>query len=1712
MVSTRLCHKEILGIVLGLVLVFSVYVQFVQFSNGLFWHDFVEELYMSRTPDSGPAYQFKMGDEALVVAKVRDANAYSLRVLDKNGSLVFEDRGDARDGKAVAHIPIRSPAFSAGSNYTLAFDAGLLNSPFPGLSTYSSGFAAFQIVKSLTKVNSTAVYSRDGRSVRSNVLLMTDDDAPMENKTVGFYLMPEMELSRRDRGWIFLGSATTDENGSASFSFGVDIGGGCHGFKAKFLGDEDFGQSFSIANFTAEYKRARLNVVRLERSGSRYSLLLRLVSEYSFPLAGRLVSFEASALFSRRLYAISNETGYASVSFTLDRPQALAESKITILGDKYISTLESCATLNFSSLRVSAGSQGAGNGLGQLEAAEDNACSCVGEGCEPLAGQASVLSGGIEEVRVTVDPNPSVAGLDTKIYSELDSEQQYSGVKFLYYRNGTEYLGSVDATYTRVRIMMDEGWGYVYNYSGLLVKEFDYYGHNNITVYAVDSGNYTVGVGSNVVPTNSAPANIVAYFPGSYCDESLNLTLCFSRARTYEPPADSEFFQRRSMAPILRYGTTDYMLDVPPTNSTIVHLFVNSTPAPVCDLVTDSVTGLAWVRLNVSSDLRSFLIVRGSADTTSMYKGAVVERSFNLTRVSVVDSASGGRDQLTLNYSLSVLDGNETTFAGLNNTVRVEASLFGLPVYNVSASVVSARVVARSALNAYGVATIPGGCNYMRLKSACVADPGDASPLADVCKDGLVNTRDIGFVTGHFGSFGDSQYDWRADLNGDGAVDQDDLDIVTSSSNWGKDVAYLDDGGYDYSAVLVGFVGGGDRYPNRLGFTEIPTGATWFYAYPNIRAIVEFFEITFEGEKLTNNGGYADLTWCPSETGVYAFEVKLPSRLNLTATEYENVTSLSACLGLADYYYVLRRPVDLCLELPTLNITTIEAEADTYADAACPDTNFGNSLLMYCRGAFQRAFVRFSLVSIPQGARIVSARMNLFCESAGEAVFEVHRVTDLWSESTLTWNHQPSFEASASCTFSVPEARWVLLDVSEDVRNMSNESNIGFVLTINQTYSPRLEINTREAEDCHPTLEVSYVVPSGLAYVTAYDDVTREPIEGLHLNFSVNGARVLVCTNSSGVTWVNMGLDRNAVYNVSVSYEGNATLKESCVGDVLDCRYPTNMSSLDSVPLHDVAAGFSRQYPFQLVSSPCFGIEGRQVSFYVNGTCANGTAYYDPDLPVQNETDANGKVEFGWMASAGVFSIHAVFDGNGTYLPCEAYLLVNATIKPLAILLSVNCSEFEPGAGLRFNATVIDVFTSQRISSEYTVQVNFTRVDSNGQNLTYPTMNVTDGVALFNNSYPTDGKAYAYMARVVSALPGFEVPQGVASSPIQLTVSIATKLILNVSRDVNSTRHVVEGWLRRNGTGAAVSGKPITISVNDTRYGFTTDQYGYFVLDRDFPPVEDQNTTYTITALFEGDQPVNATAWAKTMDGTRFAACTTTQFGYKPAANSTSIRVEPPVTEKTVPTKSPEEMQKEAENDGSFYVKNEFGWWYPFYRLHLCINIPPLVEVIFAPLALDINLEIHDESYFAQKLEQAFGIGYGLALGYMTALLVAGFAAKVLGRSSFVALFLAIVAYVSASLLLAVFSNMNQKNAETWLIAFAASLISISNVLVRKFANFVKWGCTLISRVLGAIGDTFKSWWSEGLGWGKITAIPFMFADVALCCIFLHFYNQGVVI
>ena len=263
----------------------------------------------------------------------------------------------------------------------------------------------------------------------------------------------------------------------------------------------------------------------------------------------------------------------------------------------------------------------------------------------------------------------------------------------------------------------------------------------------------------------------------------------------------------------------------------------------------------------------------------------------------------------------------------------------------------------------------------------------------------------------------------------------------------------------------------------------------------------------------------------------------------------------------------------------------------------------------------------------------------------------------------------------------------------------------------------------------------------------------------------------------------------------------------------------------------------------------------------------------------------------------------------------------------MGIEFSVSPKDFVPNTSILLNATVLDLrYNNTRYTPS--CNVDFFEVNPNGGETKLGTNDTSNGVALWRLDYPSGTVARAYKAIIVSAE---GTPQNIASSPVQLTVGTATRLLLNATRDFNSTRHVFNAKLLSGSSG--VSSKTIKLKLNQTEYSNTTDANGLaqFVLWLS-PQADNSQTNYNVVASFGGDSTLVAKARFTLPNGTQYDVCTTIQYdSFKPSANSTSITVRPQTTDGATTLMNQEQMQKDAD----IRIWHEFSWLPPWYKLHI---------------------------------------------------------------------------------------------------------------------------------------------------------------------------------
>ncbi|MCK4365331.1 MAG: carboxypeptidase regulatory-like domain-containing protein [Thermoplasmatales archaeon] len=130
---------------------------------------------------------------------------------------------------------------------------------------------------------------------------------------------------------------------------------------------------------------------------------------------------------------------------------------------------------------------------------------------------------------------------------------------------------------------------------------------------------------------------------------------------------------------------------------------------------------------------------------------------------------------------------------------------------------------------------------------------------------------------------------------------------------------------------------------------------------------------------------------------------------------------------------------------------------DTYASHQYSDENYGSSEFIRIANEYgvdgspgwaNVAYISFfDLIELcnPGHTNIASAELNFYYQDYENTNPEgrdlnIYRVTDHWSEGTLTWNNQPSYEPDITSA-KVPSStgEWITWDVTTDVKSYVNE-------------------------------------------------------------------------------------------------------------------------------------------------------------------------------------------------------------------------------------------------------------------------------------------------------------------------------------------------------------------------------------------------------------------------------------------------------------------------------------------------------------------------------------------------------------------------------------------------------------------------------------------------------------------------------------------------
>ncbi|WP_342025722.1 DNRLRE domain-containing protein [Cytobacillus pseudoceanisediminis] len=184
---------------------------------------------------------------------------------------------------------------------------------------------------------------------------------------------------------------------------------------------------------------------------------------------------------------------------------------------------------------------------------------------------------------------------------------------------------------------------------------------------------------------------------------------------------------------------------------------------------------------------------------------------------------------------------------------------------------------------------------------------------------------------------------------------------------------------------------------------------------------------------------------------------------------------------------------------PTVTLDYTKDLKDTYIFRGDPDKNFNytNDLLIGMNGgvSYIRTLIKFDLSSIPLGSTVSGANLNLYHFSGngdGSTGCVIHPINEDWSETSVTWNNQPSFDTTISTTTSIFTQQmnsYVPFDVKPMVEKWldGTKANHGLLL---KSYEVDVVLNfkyySRETSSANkPKLVITYNQPPIAPTVTA---------------------------------------------------------------------------------------------------------------------------------------------------------------------------------------------------------------------------------------------------------------------------------------------------------------------------------------------------------------------------------------------------------------------------------------------------------------------------------------------------------------------------------------------------------------------------------------------------------------------------------------------------
>ncbi|HLB99772.1 MAG TPA: DNRLRE domain-containing protein [Candidatus Bathyarchaeia archaeon] len=273
---------------------------------------------------------------------------------------------------------------------------------------------------------------------------------------------------------------------------------------------------------------------------------------------------------------------------------------------------------------------------------------------------------------------------------------------------------------------------------------------------------------------------------------------------------------------------------------------------------------------------------------------------------------------------------------------------------------------------------------------------------------------------------------------------------------------------------------------------------------------------------------------------------------------------------------------------------TLYPVADAYVNSSTSASNYGSAASMYVGASSEQDFtyVKFDLTSIPSGANVISAKLEVYLSGIGGSIYgfpgdtigAYYCADNSWTELGITWNNKPNFNPNPTSLWSFGLVYTYRVykpwDVTTDVRTALPSRTITEVLKFERkTGDGYAVLEPREGAN-KPTLKVEYStqpvfavhlestqdtgVTNNLGFITIADTVFSLPtnVDVVSGSYQVkfSGAYMFTRWETSGGVAVS---DANAATTTISVTGGSGTLR--AVGNVkrLEHSYDDETPELD---------------------------------------------------------------------------------------------------------------------------------------------------------------------------------------------------------------------------------------------------------------------------------------------------------------------------------------------------------------------------------------------------------------------------------------------------------------------------------------------------------------------------------------------------------------------